>query len=64
MDTTNTKPFAIKVWRVAVQDTKDWKKWYHSSTFKTFEDVVAMMKPWLEANPGRVIKFYQTIVWA
>ena len=64
MDTTNTKPFASKVWRVAVQDTKDRKKWYHSSTFKTLEDVMAIMKPWLEANPGIVIKFYQTIVWA
>lgn len=63
MDTTNNKPTAIKVWRVGVQDKKDWKRWEFSGTYRTFEECLNASASWIQANPGRVIKFFQQTVF-
>lgn len=50
----------IEVWRVRIQDAKNWRVWHasdYNKPYATFNDAYTTMAPWLEANPGRVIQF-------
>lgn len=45
------------IWRVGIQDKKNWTKWHWSPEYDSFELALETIQPWLAEHPGFVIKF-------
>lgn len=45
------------IWRIGIQDKKNWSKWYWSAEFDSFELVLGSIQEWLATHPGWTIKF-------
>lgn len=50
---------SVKVWRVGVQNQKDWRKWSWSKDYNSLDEIIAIMKPWIETHPGCVVRYAQ-----
>ena len=52
-----------EVWRIGIQDKKNFKYWHWSKNFDTFDQALNSIKDWLSKNPGYNIRFHKEVLF-
>ena len=53
-----------EVWRIGIQDKKNFKYWHWSNNFDTFDQALDSTKNWLSQNPGYNIRFHKEVLFS